>query len=93
MARRYQDTTQDDILRLLDTRIACLMVDRPDASNLRPALLRLRGKLLQERLDGATLSKVEATLRELMPPGTARTYATIGDDRARAQARVRLVKR
>lgn len=51
---------QEEVLRLLDTRMACLLVDRSNAEALRPQLLRLREKLAQEALEPATLDQVEA---------------------------------
>lgn len=93
MTKHSVSTSQDDVLRLLDTRIACLMVDRRDTSKLRPALFQLREKLLQDNLDSKTLARIERTVREMLPPGTARASATLARDDSRPQARVRLVRR
>ncbi|RDD60908.1 hypothetical protein [Ferruginivarius sediminum] len=60
---------QDDVLRLLETRMACLLVDRPGTESLRRHLFVLREKLANETIDRATLAQVEATVRELRPAG------------------------
>jgi hypothetical protein len=93
MVQRDLPRAQEDVLRLLDTRLACLLVDRADTAKLRPALFQLRKKLTQERLDRKTLAKVEQSLHDLLPPGTARASATLTDDNARSEARVRLIRR
>jgi len=56
---------QDAMLRLLDTRMACLLVDRPRGDPLRQHLERLRDRLAREPLDAQTLAKVETTVRAL----------------------------
>jgi hypothetical protein len=56
---------QDALMRLLDTRIACLMVDRPATEVLRRDLLRLRKTLAHRPLDSAALKQVEQLLAEL----------------------------
>lgn len=62
---------QDEVLRLLETRMACLLVDRPGTEALRRHLFVLREKLSNESLDPAMLAEVEATVRELRPAGRA----------------------
>jgi hypothetical protein len=62
---------QEALLRLLDTRIACLMVDRPATEVLRRDLLRLRDRLARQRLDTACLRQVETLLAELSGPACA----------------------
>jgi hypothetical protein len=63
-----QTPRQEALLRLLDTRIACLMVDRPATEVLRRDLLRLRDRLARQRLDTASLRQVETLLAELRAP-------------------------
>lgn len=53
---------REEVLLLLDTRIACLLVDRPDAEALRAQLLRLRDKLAREPVTSDTLSRIEALI-------------------------------
>lgn len=62
---------QDEVLRMLDTRIACLLVDRPGTEALRRHLFVLREKLARECVDTATLAQVEATVRALRPQTAA----------------------
>lgn len=61
---------QEAVLRLLDTRMACLLVDRPSTEVLRRNLFALREKLARDRLDPKTLRKVEVTVRALAPRRT-----------------------
>jgi hypothetical protein len=60
---------QDEVLRLLETRMACLLVDRPGTEALRRHLFVLREKLSNENVDPAMLAEVEATVRNLRPAG------------------------
>ena len=85
-------TRQDDVLRLLDTRLACLLVDRQDGRALRPKLFKLREMLLQTPLDSATLDEVEAYVRRALPAG-GETGIVRPNDRERVRARLRLVRR
>ena len=66
---------QDDVLRVLDTRLACLLVDRRGPEALRHNLACLRRKLASEPVDPATLAQVEATVRAISPAGTSKTAA------------------
>lgn len=93
MAKRGPQSSQEDVLRLLDTRIACLMVDRRQSRHLRPQLFKLREKLLNENLDQRTLADVERTVKEILPPGTARAESKLARDSARTRARLRLIRR
>lgn len=61
---------QEAVLRMLDTRMACLLVDRPATEVLRRNLFALRDKLSRERLDAATLREVETAVRALTPRQT-----------------------
>lgn len=61
---------QDELLRLLDTRMACLLVDRPATELLRRQLFALRDRLARERLDRATLREVDTAVRALAPRQT-----------------------
>lgn len=56
---------QEDLLRLLDTRMACLLVDRPGGDPLRHCLEQLRERMSREPLDRDTLTQVEALVRGL----------------------------
>lgn len=56
---------QEEVLLLLDMRLACLLVDRGGSDRLRQHLFLLRGKLENESLDGETLTAVETTVRAL----------------------------
>lgn len=71
MNEAHAPSTQDHVLRLLDTRMACLLVDRPGTDPLRRQLERLRSRLMREPLDARTLAKVEATVRALARRETA----------------------
>ncbi len=93
MTKPETRTPQEDVLRLLDTRLACLMVDRRDSRDLRPALFQLREKLAREDLDAATLADVERTLNAMLPPGTGRAESKLARDSARTRTRLRLIKR
>ena len=93
MPKAETRTPQEDVLRLLDTRLACLMVDRRESRDLRPALFQLREKLAREDLDTATLADVERTLNAMLPPGTASASSKLARDSARTRTRLRLVRR
>ena len=93
MAKREPHSNQEDVLRLLDTRLACLMVDRRQSRDLRPKLFQLRQKLLDETLDKRTLADIERTVNDILPPGTARAESKLARDGARTQARLRLIRR
>jgi hypothetical protein len=69
-ARRRQ-ARQEALLRTLDTRMACLLVDRRGGEVLRRNLFALRDRLTRETLDPATLAEVEATVRALAPRPSA----------------------
>lgn len=93
MAKPQTRSRQEDVLRLLDTRLACLMVDRRESRDLRPALFQLRNKLAREDLDNATLADVERTVTAILPRGSARASSSLARDSTRTQARLRLVRR
>lgn len=91
---REQDTfkPQEDLLRLLDTRLACLLVDHQRRREpLRDCLQQLRDRLSREPLDPATLAEVEATVRSLSRPAADRPADTPRPhETARRRSRLRL---
>lgn len=56
---------QEEVLLLLDMRLACLLVDGKGSGALREHLFQLRRKLEQDLLDTQTLAAVESTVRAL----------------------------
>ncbi len=85
---------QEEVLLLLDMRLACLLVDRKASDSLREHLFQLRRKLERDLVDGQTLTAVESTVRALtQQPRLHRTAAKPENPHPVVQAAARLTER
>ncbi|MBK1696274.1 hypothetical protein [Rhodovibrio salinarum] len=70
MDRPATASQQDQLLRLLDTRIALILASQPQGEQLRRHVLALRARLAVQQLDEGTLHKAASLIDSLAPRTT-----------------------